>query len=327
MNVGLDATLFKNLDVSLDYFNRDRYDILVPSSSTTAMILGITTPNLNQGKTNSKGLEAAIRYNSNRQKDLQFFVEPIVSYFKNKIVFNAEALQLNTQLYSTGQSLGQPFGLKAIGFYSPEDIAQRLIDPKSVPGVLTEVIKAGDIKYQDIGGPEGKPDGIIDGSDRMPIGNPSLPKIVAGLHTGLKFKGFDLDLVFQGVTGNTVSLTGNYFQAFQGNGQVAPIALNRWTAATAATADYPRLSSKDNLNNYQFSTFWQRDGSFIKLRSAEIGYTLPIELTTKVGISSARLFVNGTNLFSLDKIAYGDPESLTGYPVMRTITAGFKIQL
>ena len=236
-------------------------------------------------------------------------------------------MQLNPSLYSTGQLLGQPFGLKAIGFYTPEDIAQRLTNPKSVPGVLTEVIKAGDIKFQDIGGPEGKPDGIIDGNDRMPIGNPSLPKIIGGLHTGLKFKGFDLDLVFQGVTGNTVSLTGNYFQAFQSNGQVAPIALNRWTPATAATADYPRLSSKDNLNNYQFSTFWQRGGSFLKLRSAEIGYTLPVELTTKVRISVARLFLNGTNLFSLDHVPYGDPESLTGYPVTRTVTVGLKIQL
>ncbi len=327
MNVGFDATLFKNFDLSVDYFNRDRYDILVPSTSVTPLLSGIVTQNLNQGKTNSKGMEVAIRYNTNSQKDLQFFIEPIVSYFKNKVVFNAEALQLNPALLSTGQSLGQPFGLKAIGFYTPEDIAQRLVNPKSVPGVLTEVIKAGDIKFQDIGGPEGKPDGIIDGNDRMPIGNPGLPKIVAGLHTGLKFKGFDLDLVFQGVTGNTVSLTGNYFQAFQSNGQVAPIALTRWTPATAATADYPRLSSKDNLNNYQFSTFWQRDGSFIKLRSAEIGYTLPVELTTKVRISVARLFLNGTNLFSLDKIPYGDPESLTGYPVTRTVTVGLKIQL
>jgi hypothetical protein len=129
------------------------------------------------------------------------------------------------------------------------------------------------------------------------------------------------------VTGNTVYLGGNTFHAFQGNGQVAPIAAGRWTPETAETATYPRLSSKDNLNNYQFSTFWQRDGSFIKLRSAELGYTLPASFSDKIRINTARFFVNGTNLFSLDKIEYGDPESLTGYPVTRTITAGIRVQL
>ncbi|MDR6562133.1 MULTISPECIES: SusC/RagA family TonB-linked outer membrane protein [unclassified Arcicella] len=326
-NVGIDATLFKNLSLSLDVFNRDRDDILVASNSTTPLFLGISTQNLNQGKTNTKGFDLSLRYTSTAKKDLQFFVESNISYYKSKVVFNAEALQLNTQLYSTGRAIGQPIGLKAIGFYSQDDIAQRAIDPKSVPGVLTEVIKAGDIKYQDIGGPDGKPDGIIDGNDRIPIGNPGIPNFTAGLHTGLSYKSFDIDLVFQGVTGTTSYLGGNTFQAFQSNGQVAPIALNRWTPETAATADYPRLSSKDNLNNYQFSTFWQRDGSFVKLRSAEIGYTLPANLSHKVGLTKTRFFVNGTNLFSLDKIEYGDPESLTGYPVTRTLTLGFKIQL
>ncbi|MBC7934048.1 MAG: SusC/RagA family TonB-linked outer membrane protein, partial [Rhizobacter sp.] len=315
MNIGLDATLFTNFDVSVDFFNRDRNDIIVSNNVSIPLYLGVITPNLNLGKTNNKGFDLSLRYNSASKKDVQFFVEANLSYFKNRIVFNAEALQLNKQLYGTGTSIGQPFGLKSIGFYSEADIAQRLIDPKNVPGVLTEVIRAGDIKYQDIGGPEGKPDGVIDGNDRMPIGNPGLPRTVAGLHTGLRYKGFDVDMVFQGVTGNTVYLGGNTFHAFQGNGQVAPIALDRWTAATAATATYPRLSSKDNLNNYQFSTFWQRNGSFVKLRSAEIGYTLPVNVMRNIIFSSARFFINGTNLFSLDKVKYGDPESLTGYPV------------
>ena len=327
LNVGIDATIFKNFDVSFDYFNRDRYDIMVASNSTTPAFLGVVTPTLNQGKTNNQGFDVLLRYRSDSKKALQFFVEANMSYFKNKIVFNAEALQLNTQLYGTGTSPFQPFGLKAIGFYSVDDIAQRLIDPKRVPSVLTEVIKAGDIKYQDIGGPEGKPDGIIDGNDRMPIGNPGLPNLIAGLNSGIKYKRFDLNFVFQAVMNNTVYLGGNYFQAFQSNGQIAPIALNRWTLETANTADYPRLSSKDNLNNYQFSSFWQRDGSFIKLRSAEIGYTLPTALTTKIKINTARVFVTGTNLFTVSKIEYGDPESLTGYPVTRTLTLGLKINL
>lgn len=327
LNVGLDATLLRNLQVTIDYFNQDRYDILVPSTSTTPLLLGVITPNLNQGKVNNRGFDASLRYSRTGQRAVQFFVETNLSYFKNRIAFNAEALQANTQLYGTGNAIGQPLGLRAIGFYSEADIAQRAADPRSVPGVLTEIIRLGDIKYQDIGGPDGKPDGIIDGNDRLPIGNPGLPNFTVGVHTGMRYKGFDADLVFQGVTGNTVYLGGNYFQAFQSNGQVAPIALNRWTPQTAATADYPRLSSRDNLNNYQFSTFWQRNGSFVKLRSAEIGYTVPAGFSDRLRLQSARFFVNGTNLFSLDHVPYGDPESLTGYPVTRTLTLGVTIRL
>lgn len=327
LNIGMDFTIFKNLEISYDYFNRDRYDILVPSNTSIPAFSGIPTPNLNQGKSNSEGFDVAARYNFNSKKAFRFFAEVNAGYAKNKIIFNAEALQLNTQLYGTGQAIGQPFGLKAIGFYSQDDIIKRQADLRSVPGVLTEVIRAGDIKYQDIGGPEGKPDGIIDSNDRTPIGNTGQPFLTMGLHTGFHYKGFDADFVFQGVTGNTVYLGGNTFQAFQGNGKIGPIALNRWTPQTAETADYPRLSSKDNLNNYQFSDFWQRDGSFIKLRSAEIGFTLPDSVANSARIDSIRLFLTGTNIFSLDKIEYGDPESLTGYPVMRTFTLGVNLQL
>jgi hypothetical protein len=261
------------------------------------------------------------------KKEFRFFIEINGGYVKNKIIFNSEALQLNTQLYRTNAAIGQPFGLNAIGFYTPADIISRQTDPKSVPGLLTEIIRAGDIKYQDIGGPNGTPDGIIDGNDAMAIGNPGLPSLTVGLHSGFHYKGFDADFVFQGVSGNTVYLGGNTFHAFQNNGQVGPIAMNRWTPETAATADYPRLSSKDNLNNYQFSNFWQRDGSFIKLRSAEIGYTLPSNTAKAIRMNSIRVFATGTNIFSIDKIEYGDPESLTGYPVSRTLTMGINFQL
>ncbi|TCN59043.1 TonB-dependent receptor [Flavobacterium circumlabens] len=327
LNIGLDFTIFKNLHISYDYFNRDRYDILVSANSIIPAFTGIPSPNLNQGKTKSEGFDMSLRYNFNSKKQFRFFAEINGGYFENKIVFNAEAPNLNTQSLRTNSVIGQPFGLNAIGFYSADDILLRQTDPASVPGVVTEVIKAGDIKYQDIGGPNGMPDGIIDVNDVMAIGNPSMPNFTMGLHTGFKYKGFDADFVLQGVTGNTVYLGGNTFHAFQGNGQVGPIALNRWTPETAATADYPRLSSRDNLNNYQYSNFWQRDGSFIKLRSAEIGFTFPTNVAKSIKMDSVRFFLTGTNIFSIDKIEYGDPESLAGYPVMRTINMGINLQL
>ena len=132
-------------------------------------------------------------------------------------------------------------------------------------------------------------------------------------------------MVFQAVTNNSIYLGGNTFQAFQNNGQIGAIALGRWTPETAETATYPRLSAGNNLNNFRSSSFWERDGSFIKLRSAELGYSLPSKIANSVKVDNARLFVQGTNLFSLDRIEFGDPESLTGYPVLRTFTIGARI--
>jgi hypothetical protein len=134
------------------------------------------------------------------------------------------------------------------------------------------------------------------------------------------------------VSGRTTYFGGSYFHAFQNNGQIAPIALDRWTPETAASATYPRLSASNNLNNYRYSSFWQRDGSFVKLRSLELGYTLPVSLLEKAKVASAgttvvRVFVNGTNLFSLDRMkGYIDPEVSSGYPALRTLSAGLRVQ-
>ncbi len=327
LNIGFDATLFDHFSLSFDVFDRDRYDILVPSNSTTPLFLGVNTQNLNKGRSNNKGFDLSLEYSKNTRRGWQFYVQANVSYARNKVLFNAESLQINSQLYSTGGIIGQPLVYKFIGFYTQEDIDRRLADPKSVPAVLTETIRAGDLKYQDTGGPEGKPDGIIDGNDLMPIGKNAIPDLQVGLRGGFRYKSFDLDLVLQGVSGNTAYLGGSYFNAFQNNGTVSPIALGRWTPETAGSATYPRLSSRNNLNNFLGSSFWQRDGSFIKLRSAEIGYSLPLKISDKIKATTIRIFANGTNLFSLDHIEYGDPESPSGYPVTRTVTLGAKIQL
>ncbi len=327
LNLGFDMTLWKNIEMSFDFFNRHRKDILVSSDAKIPLFAGIYIPYLNLGRARNSGFDVSLQYRNASNAPLQFVAGLNLTYYKTKVLYNAEPVQINPHLYATGRRINQPIGYKSLGFYTPEDIEKRKSDITSIPGVLTETIQAGDIKYADIGGPEGKPDGIIDSYDRTAIGNPGLPQIFGGATFGLRYKGFDLDVVFEGAGGNSVALMGNYFAAFQNNGQAGTIALNRWTPETASTATYPRLSAEDNLNNYLYSDFWQRDGSYLKLRSAEIGYTFSHGLLEKVRIHSVRLFMNGTNLFSLDGIPYGDPSALTGFPVMRTFTAGLNIHL
>jgi len=142
----------------------------------------------------------------------------------------------------------------------------------------------------------------------------------------LSYKIIYLDMLFVAVTNRSVYLSGKDFYAFQQDAKVTSWALGRWTPATKNSADYPRLSSMDNQNNFQPSTFWQRNGSFVKLQYAEIGINLPKRIVERINLSETRIFINGTNLFSVDKVKVADPEMLSGYPAIRSYSIGAKIQ-
>ena len=213
-NVGFEATLVNKIDVSFDYFIQKRSNILSQPYRTVPDYLGISRPDINIGKVDNKGLETSIRYNGIGKKDLTYFVETSLWYAKNKVVYNAEAIQENEYLYGTGRIVGQPFVLEAIGFFKDEDDIL-----KSPTQTFTDV-RPGDIKYKD----QNK-DGKIDSNDYYPIGYTSMPQITLGLHGGITFKGFDMDIFFQGAANRTVYCGGKYYHAFQNDGTVSSIAL------------------------------------------------------------------------------------------------------
>lgn len=316
INAGVEAAFGQRWRFTADVFKNDRRHILARPYYTLPQYMGVDLPMLNVGKMNNKGLEALLSYTSKPTAKVQWMAEAGASYAKNKVLYNAEAVQQNAYLYYSGHSVGQPFGLEAIGFFKDQG------DIDKSPRQIFTPVQPGDIKYKDQNG-----DNVIDQNDAFPIGKPYLPTLTYTLHTNARFKRFDLDIFFQGVNGSTVTLPAHYY-AFQNNGSAPAMAENRWTPATAATATYPRLSSQNNLNNYRYSSFWQRNGSYLKLRSLELGYSLPASLMNKAKMNLARVFVNGTNLFSIDDIDGDiDPESLSvGYPAMRTFSAGLRIE-
>ena len=316
MNIGLEATLMNRLDLGIDLFNRDRYDILVIPQRTDPDFMGYTKPFMNEGETNNRGIEGRLRLYNDRSADFNFYVESTLWYFKNEIVFSSEQLREYDYLYREGQPIGQPFGLVAQGFFSDQE------DIDSSPRQTWTQVRPGDVKYMDQNG-----DGVVDELDVYPIGNTGIPNLTAGLNFGFNYRNFDFDIFFQGVTGRSVNLMGNYFHAFQNEGQAGTIALNRWTEETKETASYPRLSSMNDENNYRFSTLWQKDGSFIKLRSIELGYSIPPTLGQTLNIETARVFINGTNLISFDHLnGYRHPEYGPGYPPVRTYSMGVRVQ-
>jgi TonB-linked SusC/RagA family outer membrane protein len=314
LNIGIEATFFERLDLSVDIFNQDRFDILATAARTVPAISGMVIPQLNLGEVNNKGIETVLRLNSKSGGSIQYFIEGSLWYAKNEIIYNAEPVQPYDYLYESGNPIDQPFLYEAIGFFADQD------DINNHARQIFTQVRPGDLKYKDQ-----NDDGIIDQNDFYPVGNPSMPNLTAALRAGLNFKGFDLEFLFQGVTNRTVYLSGNFYRAFQNNGTATEAALGRWTPSTASSATYPRLSAQNNLNNFQPSSFWQRDGSFIKLRFAELGYTLPASITGKAKIDNVRLYLNGTDLFSFDHMDFTDPEDLYGYPPTRTISIGARL--
>ncbi len=318
LNIGFEAILLKQFSVNFDFFSNKRNNILAKPYNLIPQYLGISLPDMNIGKTSNKGFEASIRYSNEEVRNLTFFAEASAWYARNKIDFNAEAPQLWDYLYSTGHRINQPFVLESIGFFADEaDIAN---SPKQI---FSDVVKPGDIKYKDQNG-----DNIIDQNDIIPLGYTSMPELTFGFHTGATYKGFDIDLHFQGALNRTVYQDGKYYQAFQNDGKISSVALDRWTKETASSAKYPRLSANNNMNNFQRSSFWQKNGNFLKLRSLELGYTLPKSLIDKIRINDIRVYLNGTNLFSIDHMnGFSDPETLSGYPSLRTFSLGVNVKL
>lgn len=315
INIGFDATIGGRFDVKVDYFNQKRYDILVPAYAEIPQFVGLLVPYLNVGEASNQGVDAAITYTGRADKPFKYSVTANVWYADNKIVYNAERPQPEPYMHLTGRQINQPYVLEAIGFFKDQS------DIDNSPRQVFAEVQPGDLKYKDQNN-----DGVVDNMDFVPVGNTNVPRVNLGLSSHMSYKGFYLDFLLQAVTGRTVYLSGPYYQAFQDNGTATKMAFGRWHDGNKENATYPRLSASNNLNNFQSSTFWQRDGSFLKVRNIEFGYRLPSYLSDKLGVNQVQVFVNGTNVFSLDHLEYSDPETLSGYPALRTISVGTSIE-
>ena len=223
----------------------------------------------------------------------------------------------------------QPFGLVALGlFESQEDIDN---SPKQTFGEY----RVGDIKYQDVNG-----DGVINSQDQIAMGYTNLPEMIYGFGATAQWKNWDVNVFFQGVNHVNFFLSGSTIKTPFGSGNMERAAINEdvynnvWrpgnTPEQNAGAIYPRLSwsgSSGSSNNAQTSDWWMRDGSFLRLKNFEVGYTMPKSLMSKTFIKSVRFYLSGNNLLTFSKFKLWDPEKGngdgSGYPPNRVVTVGF----
>lgn len=320
-NVGLDVQLFKRLTLAADVYLHQYRQGLIGAGNFYSNVIGLAVPMQNMGATDRKGFEVSALWNDKIGKDFNYYVGVNVSQMKSEVIENGEGYKEYPYLSAKGLPVGQVFGLEAIGYFRDWD------DIEASPVQNFSEVRPGDIKYRDQNG-----DRIIDSKDVVAIGHSqTVPEWYGGLRVGLEYKGFGLDLVFQGATGLSRNLDmSSVYRPLRNNTNVSLWYLNdkiRWTEQTKDIANMPRLSTLDNANNYQTSTQWLVDGSFLKLRNVNIYYNFPKKWIAPLRMTACQVYVRGNNLFSLDHVPYLNCESInTNYQDLMSVYAGINVK-
>ena len=330
LDIGTDISLFKDhLQITGDYYH-DRYTNLLETRGASVAFLGVPYPLENIGINLYHGIEVSATYQDHIDK-FNYFLTGNISTQASKVIFSDEETPLYPWLKHTGLPVNAIYGYKADGFY------QNAADAAKGATFGSYTPKAGDIKLEDLNN-----DGVINQFDIAPIGNLKALVFYGGT-VGFNYQGFSLSVMVQGVLNNQVETNNMLNEPFLGlggfntspQGQAYVNATARWTPETAATAKLPELSFvnyRAGGYNSQLSSFYIKSGDYIRVKNAEVGYTLPYAWSSKLKVSSIRVFANGENLFTLAGYGGADPETYANggnfpYPIQRVISAGVSVKL
>jgi TonB-linked SusC/RagA family outer membrane protein len=323
-NYGMELNLWNNLEVQVDYFRERRTNILQERSSIPTTMGLQVTPRANIGEANGSGFEVSVDYNKSFTKDLWTVARGNLTYATSKYKIYEEP-----DYDATGAPWRSHVGRKLSQTYGY--IAERLfVDDEEVMNSPTQTFGeygAGDIKYKDING-----DMQIDQNDQVPIGFPTTPEVIYGFGLSAGYKNFDLSCFFQGSARSSFwinpSTTAPFVSNFSGGNRamLQHYADSHWSEDNRDIyALWPRLSETAIPNNQQTSTWFMRDGSFLRLKTTEIGYTFPVILSRKIKVENIRLYVSGSNLAVFSAFKMWDPEMAgngLAYPLQRVFNIG-----
>ncbi|SFE43111.1 TonB-linked outer membrane protein, SusC/RagA family [Chitinophaga sp. CF118] len=333
-NLGVEVTLFKNLNIIAEIYKQHRENILMNRASipsTMGLEAGIAA---NLGSASSKGLDLEMNYKQNFGEHLWISARGNLTVTENKYEHYEEPVYAEAWRYRAGKPINQNFGYIAERLFV--DDKEAAVSPRQIFSNNGIAPMGGDIKYRDI-----NKDGQITEADKVPIGLPTTPQIVYGFGFSAGYRNFDLSAFFQGLARTTLFIDPRYVSPFvippygsniNGQSQLMKAwADDHWSEENQNLyAQYPRLGTSATLidNNLQTSTWWMRDGSFIRLKSLEFGYTLPKSLLKRASVSNCRIYFSGLNLFTWSRFKLWDPE-LGGngfaYPVQKVFNAGLNV--
>ena len=331
-DLGVDMALFNDkFTASIDYFHEQRDGIWLERKFLPYMA-GITAwPHANVGAVLSEGFDGHFAF-KHRLNKVFLTVRGNFTYSKNTIQEKDEEYHVYPYKMEKGYRVNQARGLVSLGLFKDYD------DIRNSPTQTFGTVQPGDIKYKDVNG-----DGIIDANDEVPIGATTRPNLMYGFGISANWKGLDVNVHFQGTGKSSFFVEGATEYAFSqgewGNILSQVASSDRWVSADISgdpatenpNASYPRLSFGGNDNNYRHSTFWLRDGSYLRLKTVELGYTLPKEIVNKIHFNNIRIYFRGTNLLTFSKFKWWDPElaSSTGtqYPLTKAFSLGLSVNL
>ncbi len=330
INLGLDLELFKSLNITVDIYKQNRTNIL-QTRTNIGSTMGLTAiPATNFGEIESKGLDFSMNYNKQFNNDWYSQLRGNFTFATNKVLEYDEINYPESMAYRSriGQNINQGYGY----------IAERLfVDQNEVDNSPAQFggsnngkeYTGGDIKYRDVNG-----DGQITTSDMVPMGYPTVPEIVYGFGGTVGYKKFDFSIFFQGVARTSFFINPENISPFVINGPyqnnlLKVVADDHWSEANRDLyAFWPRLSEKFVANNNQVSTWWMRNGAFLRLKSIEVGYNAPDSFTSKIGVKGVRIYLSGQNLAVWSKFKLWDPEmggNGLGYPIQSVYNMGLKV--
>jgi len=323
-NIGLDGTLFKNrVDFTFEYFHNRRSQILIQQTGSTPASSGISAllPPVNAGIVDNKGFEFNVGYNGKAFGDLQFRVGVNGGYARNKVVFMDEIPGAPEWQRQEGKPIGAFLTYQSDGaFRDQAEIDANKLDYTAV----TSRLLPGDMKFVDYNG-----DGKINADDMSRMNKNQTPTFNFGATIDIRYKGFDLNILFQGATGAALRIQtesgdiGNFLKYSH---------QNRWSIDNPSGTD-PRLASRGDTyytgGNFGNNTYFLFSKNYIRLKNIELGYSLPKTIVNKISLSNVRLFVNGLNVFTIAANKIFDPEAEASggvsYPLSRVINTGLTV--
>jgi len=332
-DLGVDLSLFNDkFTATVDYFHEQRDGIFMERKYLPAIVgVGDRKPRANVGGVLSEGFDGHFAYKQ-KVSSVNLVIRGNMTYSKNEVLEKDEERNVYAYQMEEGYRVNQAKGLIALGLFKDYD------DIRNSPRQDFGSVQPGDIKYKDVNG-----DGIVNDGDKVAIGATTRPNLVYGIGASAQWKGLDVNVHFQGAGKSTFFIDGPTVRAFNSGswGNILSKIANsdRWISADISgdpttenpNASYPRLSYGTNSNNFRESTFWLRDGSYLRLKTVEVGYSLPKSIVNKLHFTRMRVFFIGTNLLTFSKFKLWDPEmgSSNGekYPLARMYTLGLTVNL
>ena len=330
-NAAIELGLFNKVNIIAEAYSQRRKNILMSRSSIPST-MGLSTVTMaNVGEASSKGVDMSLDYTHNFSQDFWMITRGSFTFATSEFVKYEEPEYVDKYKSRVGQSINQNWGYIAERLFIDEN------DVANSPRQNFGIYEAGDIKYRDVNG-----DGQITTLDMVPIGYPTTPEITYGFGTSMGYKNIDFSIFFQGLarasfwidpfaTAPFVNYDGNNINnGFIGeNALLQDYADSHWSEESRDIyAVWPRLSTIPISNNNQTSTWFMRNGSFLRIKSIEAGYTLPQEFTSRFKITNFRVYFSGSNLFSFTKFKMWDPEmggNGLGYPLQKVFNLGLNV--